>query len=599
MQLTDENVGPVLEKWHKRRHRARTDLLWLCNHVLGYDLINHRVHGPILETLQHFPGANEFHKTVEEYASAYQGKVMWESKVPLESLQANPGLLAKRKMLLLYPRGHAKSTIATVAHSVQWIINYPNIRILLTTATETLGISFVKQIKDHFLTNQRFRALFPELCPKSQADGKVLEMGNQQQFTIPGRDNNNRKLGPGGKEPTVQASTVGSAITGYHGDVFKADDMVEKINSSNPSGIESVIYHFSTMEPMLEDYVGKEGEEGTKGWIDLIGTPWDYSDLYQTIRANEEQLPQERKSWNILVRSAAPNWPNGPFLWPEKKGYTQLKEVEDDPTQGPSHLAAQYLMNPIIMGQGLIDDLSKVKFIPRQSLNELLPRLSLFATLDLAGMDSESKGGDNDFTCLSVGGFNTDGRLYICSIYHGRPTTEEVIEWVFDVFKRFPTLIKLKVEKEAHARVLLPFMKKEMVRRHAFLSIDPQPRSNQQSKKDKIKGLRPWFVSGDIIFADDLAAKTALIGEIKGFPKYKHDDILDTLCDLMHEGKDINLAVMGREREIVKEYQPIDGKLVQIPNIPLKPVDAEKIFGDLYGSDTLSNSYNRFTGFRS
>ena len=31
-------------------------------------------------------------------------------------------------------------------------------------------------------------------------------------------------------------------------------------------------------------------------------------------------------------------------------------------------------------------------------------------------------------------------------------TIEEVIEWVFDVFRRFPSLIRLRVEKEAHAK---------------------------------------------------------------------------------------------------------------------------------------------------
>jgi predicted phage terminase large subunit-like protein len=589
-------VLKAMGDWHRRRHRARTDLLWLCNWVLGYDLISERVHGPILAALQKFPGAIEHHKTEQDFAAALQGKLMWEPKVPLPLLESN-GQLSKRKLLILFPRGHAKSTIATVAHSVQWIINYPNVRILLTTATEDLGIDFIKQIKEHFLINEKFRYLFPELCPKAMDNGKVPEMGNQTEFTIPGRDNTNKKLGPGGKDETCRASTVGSAITGYHGDVFKADDMVEKINSGTPTGIQSVIYHFGTMEPMLEDYVGETGKQGTKGWIDLIGTPWDYSDLYQTIRANEENLPAERRTWNIVVRSAAPNWPEGPYLWPEKKGYEQLKEVEDDPTQGPSHLAAQYLMNPIVSGQGLIDDLKAVIWVPRKEMDDILPRLTLFAALDLAGMDSESRGGDNDYTVLSVGGFNTDGRLYIPEIRYGRPTTDEVIEWVFDVFRRYPRLIKLKVEKEAHARVLLPFMKKEMQRRQQFLSIEAQPRSNQQSKKDKIKGLRPWFVNGDIRFAQDLPCRTALETEIKGFPKFRHDDILDTLTDLMFEGKDVNSAVMGRDKpDYVPEFKKLaDGTKVNIPQIPLNKPTVEQIFGELYAH---SDIFNPFTGFR-
>ena len=56
-----------------------------------------------------------------------------------------------------------------------------------------------------------------------------------------------RSLGPGGKDATVRGSTVGSAITGYHGDVQKSDDMVEKINAYTQGGIYSVVYQFCTM----------------------------------------------------------------------------------------------------------------------------------------------------------------------------------------------------------------------------------------------------------------------------------------------------------------------------------------------------------------
>ena len=127
-----------LEEWHYERHLARTDLLWLCNEVLGYTLISDRVHGPILEGLQKVRGAREFHKTTEDLTAAFGGKVLWEPLCQMELLQPNVGQGWWRQMLLLYPRGHAKSTLATIAFVIQWILNYPNVRILLTTATETL-----------------------------------------------------------------------------------------------------------------------------------------------------------------------------------------------------------------------------------------------------------------------------------------------------------------------------------------------------------------------------------------------------------------------------------------------------------------------------
>ena len=57
--------------------------------------------------------------------------------------------------------------------------------------------------------------------------------------------------------------------------------------------------------------------------------------------------------------------------------------------------------------------------------------------------------------------------------------------------------------------------------------------------------MRPWFQNGDIRFADDLPYKTAIINEVKGFPKFKHDDILDTITDLVHEARGITSGLLA------------------------------------------------------
>lgn len=595
MQLSGKTIGPFLHGWHKRRQMARTDLLFLCNEVLGFRDVSRAVHGPILESLQKFPGWEEHHKTIEDFMAAMNGELMGK---PLCDMKNLPRLEVEidlpgdritvtgidgRKTLILFPRGHLKSTVATVAHSVQWILNYPNVRILITTATEDLARDFLLGIKSAFTGNETMKALFPEYCSEG-------ELGSGERFTIKCRNDSRKEYGQGGKEPTVRTSTVGSAITGYHGDVQKSDDLVEKQNSSTPRGIGDVIYHFGNMGPLLETYSTPEGPR--VGWVDLIGTPWDFSDLYQTIQDAEDKLGADRKTWNVVKRSAAPNWPEGPFLWPERVDYKALKAIEDDPTKGPSHLSAQYLMNPIVSGQGLIEDVNQIVFTPRKLLDEIVPRLSLYAALDLSGMDPDARGNDNDYTCLTVGGFNRDGRIYVPYILHGRPTVDETIEWIFKVFEKYPLIIKLKMEKEAHLRVLLPFLKKEMARRGKYLPIDPQPRNNQQSKKDKIRGLRSWFVSGDIRFADDLPCRTHLITEIKGFPKYKHDDILDTLCDIMFEGREINLGVMGREKTVEEKAQI--NYLANPTSLKAMAMKADHIFGQYRDEHA---EVNRFTGF--
>src|ERR1019366_420426 len=131
---------------------------------------------------------------------------------------------------------------------------------------------------------------------------------------------------------------------------------------------------------------------------------------------------------------------------------------------------------------------------PEKVMDQLLPRMSLYAALDVAGME-DVKGHDSDFTVLTVGGF-ANARLYIPFMLYGRPPVEEVVEWIFRVFDMFPSIVKLKIQKQALERVLLSNLRREMSKRGRFLPIQAEPADNQQSKQSFIRGLRPWFVGG-------------------------------------------------------------------------------------------------------
>ncbi len=527
--LSKEQVPAFFIGWKRVRQMARTDLLFLCNTILGHKDVSQRVHGPILDALQKFEGWDEPHETIQDLNTAYGArKLLGKPKVEMWALTGG------RKKLFLYPRGHLKTTVITEAHTIQWLLNYPDIRILLSSGIEDQAKSFLSAVKGHFVKNESFRFLFPEWCPP---EGKVDTFGNSENFTLPCRQVTR-------KEPSCRIATVGKVLSGGHYDVQKHDDLVDKENCRTPQQIEDVKYHFGMMTPLLETSEG----EIPHGWQDVAGTRYDFSDLYGSLIATEEKRREAgmKREFEVIERSAAPNWPDGPFLWPERMGYQALKDIEMSETAGPSVLFPQYLMKPIVFGEGLITDESQIKWVPRRIINDLHPRYALHAALDLAGMDTGALGLDNDYSALAVGGFLADGRLDIIDLWHGRPDVFTIIEWVFEVFEKYPRLIKLKIEKEAHARTLLPFLQKEMSKRNRWLPIDPQPRDNQQSKKQKIKGLQPWFSSAGLRFADDLGSKSHLLAEIKGFPKYKHDDILDCCVDIMLERDGAVSDVMGR-----------------------------------------------------
>lgn len=487
----------ALKAWMEARRRARTDLLYLCNEVLLFKDVKGLPHGMLIEKLQQFPEGEELW---DEETGIYKGFRpacdMWDLK-------------GFRRSLFLWPRGHLKTTILTIAHSIQWIINYPDVRILISTAVADQAETILRKIKTHFQFNIEFRELFPEFVP---APNKIADFGNQEEFTVPNRTD--KTLG----EPSVKVTSIGKVISSFHYDVIKHSDLVDKENVRTDGGIRQTNEHFRSTFPLLHR------NKGTSGWVDVEGTRYSFSDTYGSeIIDKQEKLPADKRTWSQEVRPAH-NQDYSVILWPSRWTKETLQEEQNN--VGDVLYSANYLNNPISDKGGLAKP-EQIVFLPRKIIGQL--NLRLHATIDLHGME-DNKG--NDYTVITVAGFDGDGRLYILDIRRARFTPFEVVENIFDIHKRYK-LIDIKIEKDSHARVLLPFLFREEAKRGIYPVINAIKRDSRQSKKNRIMGLQPWFQSGIIRFADDLSCRLELLAEITRFPAYEHDDILDTLSDQM------------------------------------------------------------------
>ena len=132
VQLTMEELLRRWEYAKKVRNKCRRSLTYLCKYVLGYTDVHWEVdgdvHEDIMQNLQKFPYMAEDVLDKHGQCTVIPNKPLWELDTVI------PGL-STRRTLTLYPRGHLKTSIITIAHTIQWIINYPNIRILISTAT--------------------------------------------------------------------------------------------------------------------------------------------------------------------------------------------------------------------------------------------------------------------------------------------------------------------------------------------------------------------------------------------------------------------------------------------------------------------------------
>lgn len=175
-------------------------------------------------------------------------------------------LSAVKTRLLLWPRGGAKSSYDHV-DTYQWIITYPQIRLLYLTGESSLSVGFASEVKGFFTLREdtpTFSNLFwPEHCCLSK------DMRKGTLFTTPVY----KAKKTGRKEPTIVASSVGKTKSGWHYEVIKCDDSVSDKNTETETQCQSVSEKLFLAENLL--IPGGDGY-----YIDYIGTRYHDLDHY-------------------------------------------------------------------------------------------------------------------------------------------------------------------------------------------------------------------------------------------------------------------------------------------------------------------------------
>ena len=492
----------TLQSWKKLRQRARTDLLFLCNEILGYKDVHALVHGPIIEKLQKFQGGVD--------TATNDGQlVKYTPSVPAYSLEG------PRRRLFLDPRGFLKTTVITVAHTLQWIINYPDIRIIIFHAKNEMVHQMLNEIRSHFQFNNRFRFLFYDHCPPLK---RVGDFGNQTQFTTMAR--RARTL----KEPTVFVSSIDSIIAGMHSEIIKCTDIVDKENVRTPEAIRQVNTSFSQIQFLLD--------EPFRAWIDVEGTCYDFSDVYNKIMDAETKVAESEKTWAVHRRAIMDD--AGKPVWEKPvSGRTKcfdlaaINKVRNDPTMDTYTFMAQYMNQCVVTGDAFFDP-KNFQWVPTKTIKSIARRYH--ATVDLASVNPlTGVRGTEDFSVLLVAAYDQMNRGYVCDLSRGRYKPGEVIDELFRLYDRWNC--DFRIEDASGARQILHFLQREMGKRKKWPCINLIKRDSRISKQERIAGLQPWIKSGDLRFAEELPWKEELILELARFPRYNHDDIADALSD--------------------------------------------------------------------
>lgn len=427
-----------------------------------------------------------------------------------------------KQRLYLDPRNHFKTTI-DICDAVQWVLCFPDVRILIASGTRDNAIKMLSAVKAHFQYNEVIRAFFPECCPSAK---KTEDWGRMESFTCPARKAKFLR------EPTCSIASPDATVAGMHYDVLKFDDLVNETNSRTAESLRAVVQWYKLTNPLLEPY----------GYRDVIGTRYDFSDLYGEILGDdfidEDCIAKQHRNYLVTKRSCFTK--DGEPIFPER--FTRERLERERTEMGTFNFSAQYLNKPVPSdSQHFPWPLVERSFIDRKDL----PRArTYFTTFDLA----ISQASDADRTAIvtcSVGtpaqnasaatlaGLPQRGNsphLYIEDVQVGHFKPLEVVELLYRVYRRFHP-IQVRTEQVGFSRLLEPIMRAEAIRQRQFLPLVWIDRDTREAKQARIAGLQPWLERNEIHIVKDIVHKEDLVLELVRFPKYRRDDIVDALSD--------------------------------------------------------------------
>lgn len=492
-----------------RRQAARTNLFYLTREVLGYKELTESVHLPlcaIVQSINPLVLAKGAEKGKLRFTIPNLGTVIPSSITKHTTFRDD----AKTRLWLLF-RGSFKTTIISIAHTIQLILNNPDIRILITSHKKEGGSQEVlASIKHHFIRNQVFRGLFPEFCPKANPQG-IIEWGTQDKVVVP-----NRSELAAYPEATIETAGFSTDVTGRHYDVIKADDLVTKDSVTNETMLQKTEEYNSLLKFLFD--------QPEWGLLDYVGTCYHFADLYSILRQRED-----------ITKVIIPATIDGAPTIPERFTIEGLEAIKNSPGMGSYVYSCQYDLNPVPEE----DQVFRPEWWNRPGFYydeaDAPVNLRSYIFVDPANRTKKK----SDYTAIFVIAIDDKGHYWVREMLRDKlQSVDHRVDAVILAAQRH-SVSKIFYESVGFQSTDAFTLRKEMQARAIWIAVE-EVKSQGANKHDIIRGCQPLFESGLIHFPrtctyysqyeqKSLDMLKAFNMEAWMFPKCEHDDMLDCL----------------------------------------------------------------------
>lgn len=418
--------------------------------------------------------------------------------------------LSIKRLAIIAPRGHAKSTTTSIVYPLWRICHHPandDYFAIIISESQAQSINFLTVIKNNLQGNHLLRAYYGDLVGEKWTEEEIVTK-------------NNCRVVAKGTGQKIRGMLMGNETITRPCDIIM-DDFESENNSATQENIEKNIKWITkAVEPSLAD----------NGRLITIGTI-----VHEGAYLNRLRKDPSFKThfYQAIVGANGNDLTVGKPLWPERFPMEKLLMLKGSyEARGQSDAFWQEYMNIAVS----LDDQTfkpewnkyedgeygysiryNIGWIKRG--NVLVP-VNVGTGVDLAiGLHT-----NNDFTVISSVATDFDGNKYLLGYRRLKTNRVNVIiDTIFEEALKYHSQT-VNIETVQFQQVVAVEFRAQLVNRGLYIGVkESKPRNDKDSR---IKSLQPLFAMGKFFQRSDM---NEFRNELFAFPNAAHDDILDSV----------------------------------------------------------------------
>lgn len=402
----------------------------------------------------------------------------------------------KTRILVMWPRGHLKTSLVTVALSIWQIIRDRNTRGFIVHKLPTESQNFLSMVRA-ILLSEEFRHFFPDISPFERIKNQVDEFGNPIRWKKDEIDCIRDRYHP---QATVTAKGLRSSLEGTHPLWVIADDIVDRHVTESPSLMQKAI--------SFREQIGQILEDPKTGLFVVVGTLWP-GGFYEPILAGDEY---EKFVVGCYVDSRLRSLINVPDsvkdgspIFPERYTKEELERLEKE--MGSYTFAHQFLNHLTSRASAVF----KAEQFRKYFLNELDGTIQYVdaryrgkidrvlrvqdATHLTLTVDPSMGTGKDESAITVLAAFMREGLIFEIDRWHGYESPVRLVERICEMAEKWGVK-EVGVEAAGFQTLLKQWLFRRMTERtQNFRIVELRPKLRKKSSRI-ISALQPWVESG-------------------------------------------------------------------------------------------------------